>query len=262
MAQALTWTNIFWEITFSLNVGLVLLLWYRKNHRVLPFFFLYLLLNLVHGVATLASYRIWGFDSFVSFGVAWGGESLVIVARGLAVAEICWFVLAKYRGIWALGWRLFLAAGFVVLAYALAVGGHSWKLATLTAHRGLELAMAIAVLSLLAFTHYYQVMVEPAARFLAIGFFLYSSFQVLNDTVLERWLTSYSALWNVLGTLSFLASLLLWTWALRLTLSYTTLAPELLPEDHYRSLSPAINARLKSLNERLGAFWGAEGEKT
>jgi hypothetical protein len=36
----------------------------------------------------------------------------------------------------------------------------------------------------------------------------------------------------------------------------------LLSVDHYRSLSPAINARLKSLNERLSDFWHAEGEKT
>jgi hypothetical protein len=262
MAETLTFDRILWGATFSLNAGLVVLLLYRKNHRVLPFFFFYALLDLLHGVVVLESYRIWGFNSPISFKIAWGSEGLVIVARALAVAEVCRLVLAKYRGIWALGWRIFLAAGFLLLAYAWTVGGHSWRLVTLTAHRSLELAMAAAILALFVFAHYYQVVVEATARFLAIGFFLYSCFQVLNDTILERWLTHYSTLWNLIGTLTFLASLLLWTWALRLTQQHLASEPDLLPENRYRSLSPAINARLKSLNERLSHFWGAEEERT
>src|SRR5262245_54219916 len=116
MLVGVAFDQLLWGATFSLNAALVLLLWYRKNHRVLPFFFLYVLLDLLHGVVALGSYRIWGFDSLISFKVAWGSESLVMVFRALAVAEVCRLVLAKYRGIWALGWRIFLAAGFGVLA--------------------------------------------------------------------------------------------------------------------------------------------------
>jgi hypothetical protein len=208
------------------------------------------------------SYRLWGFSSAVSFKIAWASQSVVIAARALAVTEICRRILAKYPGIWALGWRIFLAAASLVFVYAWAVGGRSWQLIAVTADRGLELAMAAAILSLFLFVRYYQVAIEPAARFLAIGFFLYSSFRVLNDTILERWLTHYSTLWNLIGTLTFLASLLLWTWTLRLTQQPMMSETTLLPENHYRSLSPAINARLKSLNERLRHLGGAEEERT
>ena len=103
---------------------------------------------------------------------------------------------------------------------------------------------------------------QPTVRTLVTGFFLYSCFRIVNDSILERWLHTYATLWNFFGTVTFLASLLLWIWALRLTQQQTTAEPELLPEDHYRSLSPAINARLRGLNEQLSHFWYAEGKKT
>lgn len=261
MLETLTLGRLLWGATFFLNAGLILLLLYRKNHRVFPFFFLYILLDFLHGVAVFESYRVWGFYSAISFKIAWGTQGLVIVARALAVAEICWRVLAKYRGIWGLGWRIFLAVGGFVLAYALGVGGHSWQLVAVTVDRSLELAMAVAILALFVFAHYYEVVVEPSVKLLAIGFFLYSCFQVLNDTVLEAWLTHYASLWNLIGTFAFLASLLLWTWALRATQQQAA-EPVLLLENQYNSLSPAINARLKVLNEELSHFWYPEGKKT
>lgn len=251
-----------WGLSICLSVGLIALVFYLRNYRVFPLFFCYLLVNLAQGSALLFSNWLWGSNSSASFRVGWGTESLVVAARAFAVAEICRRILAPYRGIWGLGWRMFLTAAGLVSVYAWIIGGHSWSLAAVTAHRGLELAMAVAILALFIFTNYYQVVVEPAAQALAVGFFLYSCFEVLNDTVLERWLKHYAPLWNLFGTLAFLASLLVWTWGLRQRQERMTSEPELLPEDRYRTLSPAINARLKSLNERLGHFWGAEGERT
>lgn len=262
MAEIVTLELGLWGVTFAINIALVSLLLYRGNYRAYPFFFFYAILTVLQNIAFLVSYQFTGFNSTASFKIAWGTQGLVTLARGLAVAEICRRVLAKYRGIWALGWRILLAMGILVLAYSWAVGQHSWHLIALTVDRGLELTIAAAILTLFLFIRYYEVALEPAARFLAIGFFLYSCFNVLNDTVLERWLMRYATLWNVLGTLAFLASLLLWSWALRCAQPEGTSGPELLSENHYRSLSPGINARLKNLNEQLGHFWYAEGRKT
>jgi hypothetical protein len=161
-----------------------------------------------------------------------------------------------------LGWRLSVALAALVLAYAWAAGVHSWLLFVVTAHRSIELAIAVAILAVLVFAHYYQVVIEPAARFLVLGFFLYSCFQVLNDTILERWLRPYATFWTMLETVTFLASMLLWGLAFGLNQQEAKSQPQLLLEDHYRLLSPAINARLKALDEHLGHFWRAEGEKT
>ena len=262
MAEIASVERAAWALMTLLNGCLVLLLLYRRNHRNFFFFFVYALTNLLQAPVLFESYRIWGFNSSVSFKIFWATQALVAAARTLAVAEICWRILANYRGIWALGWRLFLGMAAVVLVHAWVIGGHNWPVVALNADRSLWLAIGVAILTLFLFTQHFEVPFEPAPRFLAIGFFLYACFQVLNDTVAERWLKPYAALWDFLGTLAFLASLLVWIWAMRPTEQPVASAPELLPEHLYRSLSPAINSRLKALNEQLGHFWHAEGKKT
>lgn len=262
MSLALTFDNVLLGTTFLLNAGLVVLLLSRKNHKVVPFFFYYVLLNVIQGIALSAAYRVWGFTSLPSILVAWGTQLLVLVARALAVAEICHQVLARYQGVWKHARLLLLVGAAAITALAWGFSQGNLRSAILSFDRGLELAIASTIVLLFVFVKYYEVQLEPAVRTVATGFFLYSGFQVLNNTIAERWLLHSNMLWNLLGTLTFLASLLLWIWALRLTVQYTAPVPELLPGDRYRAMSPAINARLKSLNERLSHFWGAEREKT
>jgi hypothetical protein len=219
-------------------------------------------LNFLQSVIVFEVYRIWGFSSTASIRIAWSTHGLVAIARGVAVAEICHRVLAKFRGIWGLAWRLLLAAATFISFYAWGVSRGSWPFAILNLDRGLELAMTTAIVFLFVFARYYEVGVEPAVRTVAIGFFLYSCFRVLNDTILESWLHRYATLWNLLGTLSFLASMLLWSWAFRRTQYATTFETGLVPEDLYRTLAPEINARLKELNEQLRHFGHAEGKRT
>ena len=251
-----------WALTMLFATVLAAMVLWRKNYKAYPFFFVYILTLLAQNLVFALSYRLWGFGSVIGYKIAWGTQIVVIMARALAVVEICRRILAKYPGIWALGQRIFLAMAFLVLVYSWAVGGHSWQVAALSLDRGLELAMATSILALFLFIRYYDVGIEPADRLLSIGFFLFSCVLVLNDTIMERWLTPYSALWNLVGTASFLVSLVLWNWALRRTQPRTTMEPELLPENLYSSLTPEINARLKALSGRLGHFWYPEGKKT
>jgi hypothetical protein len=262
MAEVLTFDRILWGVTFFVNTGLVVLLGYRKNWRIFPFFFLYALLNFFQGIVLLETYRIWGFRSAASMRVAWTAQGLVTLARAAAVAEICHRILARFRGIWGLAWRILAAAAALMSLYSWAVSRGSWQFAILNLDRGLELVMASVIVLLFVFARYYEVVVEPAARTLAIGFFLYSCFRVLNDTVLEGWLHRYTTLWNLLGALAFLASMLLWSWVFSRTLPGTAFEPELLPENLYRRVVPEINTRLDALNKQLGHFWRTEGKKT
>lgn len=262
MPEAVTFESALLGLTFFLNAGLVALLLYRKNHRVFPLFFLYVLLNLFQGIVLFGVYKAWGFLSREGIQIAWSAQGLVGLARAAAVAEICYLVLAKFRGIWQLAWRLLTATAALVALYTWATSQGSWQFAILNLDRGLELVMATVIVLLFVFVRYYEVRVQSSVRTLATGFFLYSAFRVLDDTILERLWRTYGPLWNLLGTLTFLASLLLWSSALRQRQEHSIRDPKLLPEDHYRSLSPAINARLRDLNERLGHFGGAQGEKT
>jgi hypothetical protein len=78
---------------------------------------------------------------------------------------------------------------------------------------------------------------------------------VLNNTVLERFLDIYVPLWNFLGMLAFLASMLLWTWALREPHTEGSREETLLPAGVYQTFAPQFNLRLRLLNEQLLQFW-------
>ena len=261
MGEIASFEKSLWVITILVEAGLAALLVYRRNYRAFPLFFAYMLAATMQNGILLVSYRVWGFKSALSVGMAWSTQLVVVLARGLAVGEIWWRVLGKYRGIWALAWRVLVASGVAVVVYASAVASFEWRYVELHADRGLELAITVEILVLFLFAHYYEVEMEPAVCSLAIGFFLYSCFLVLNDTFLERWKLNYATLWNLLGTLAYLASMLLWGWALRKEQRVRTTDPPLLSENVYQALAPEINFRLKLLNDHLNQFWNAEAKK-
>lgn len=262
MDEIVGFERILWGLMVFLNGGLLVLLLYRKNHQAFPIFFVYVLFNFLQCFLLFGSYRIWGFNSPVSNRMAWGSQIFVSAARALTVGQISHRVLAKYRGVWALARRLLVATAAVVLLYSWAVARGSWQFAVLNANRGIELAIASVILLLFLFARYYGVVLEPAVRALAAGFFLYSCFFVLNITILERWLYDYVKLWNVLGTLAFLASMLVWIWAVRERQLQTTFEPEMLSKSIYYAFAPEINNRLKVLNEHLGQFWNVERKRS
>lgn len=212
-------------------------------------------MTLVQDTTLFLSYYAWGFRSPASVRIAWGSQVLVILFRGLAVAEICHRLLARYTGIWGLAWRLLVASVALLLLYAVVTAGLQPHLVLLTADRGLELTIAIAILVLFLFVHYYHVPMESAVRDLAIGFFFYSSFSVVNYVLLEVWRYRYGRLWSLLSMSAFLATLLLWIWGFREKLPESAPAPEMLSEDIYSQLVPGINLRLRILNVSLSKFW-------
>ena len=253
--------QILWAVNAAVGVFLLVLLAVRKNYRAFPVFSFYVLVNLALGVLAFFMYRRWGFSSLSSRRIGWGMQGAVICARALAVAEVCRHLLARYRGIWALAWRILLACAVLVLVYSSVAAGQVWERALLAVDRGVELSIAAVLVGVLLLTRYYNVQVKAADRFLAVGFCLYSCFVVLNNTILERYLHHYGALWNLLGMLAFLASLLLWTWALRKPQTAAVSQESLLPLGIYESVAPQINLRLHSLNERLSRFWKPEATR-
>ena len=262
MAEFITFDRLLWGVSFLVNAGLVVLLLYRRNQGAFPCFFVYAVLNLLQGIFLLELYRVSGFRTATSMKVAWSTQGLMALARAVAVAEICHRILSKYSGIWQLAWRLLAAAAAAIVLYALAVARGNLAYGILNMDRGLELAIATAIVLLFLFVRYYEVHVESTVLTLAIGFFLFSCFRVLDDTIFENWLLHYREFWNRLGSLAFLASLILWNWALRRTQPRVASEPEMLPEGLYQTLAPEINYRLKTLNENLGHLWYARRNRT
>ena len=250
-----------WAVNTATGVLVLVLLLARKNFRAYPAFTFYIFVNLAQAILLFIAYRRWGFSSSSSWLFAWGTQIVVACARALAVVEVGGHFLSRYPGIWALARRLLLGCAGLVLLYSGLAGRHQWKLALPSADRGLELSIAAVIVILFLFARYYEVQPDSTDRSLAIGFFLYSCFFALNDTILERYLQDYARLWNILATLAFLTSLLLWSWALRRTRTAAATEQSLLPVDVYQSFAPQINLRLRTLNDQLGKIWKPEANR-
>ena len=250
--------QILWILNLGAGALLLVLLGVRRIYRAFPAFSLYILVNLALGISAFVLYSRWGFFSESSWPIAWGMQALVLCARALAVTEVCKHLLSRYRGVWALAWRVLLACAAIVLLYSGLAARHGWAFVLPKAERGLELAIAAVIVGVFLFVRYYGVEAERVDCSLAIGFCLYSCFSVLNNTILERFLDNYVALWNFLGMLAFLASLLLWSWTLRKPQGEALPEETLLPLGVYQSLAPQINLRLRSLNDQLCKIWKPE----
>jgi hypothetical protein len=247
--------QLLFDLTLTAGFVLCILLLIRRHYRVYPAFTFYAFLSLAQGISLFVAYRRWAFTSVEAWRIFWASQAVVISARALAVTELCRNILARYRGVWALAWRILLTSACLILLYSLVTSKQQWVSALPSAERGLDLAIASAIVGIFLFARYYTVSVDPVGRVLALGFFLFSCFGVLNNTILERLLYDYSALWNLLNSLAFLASLFLWAWALRLPETVPVRANILLPDAVYSSIGSEVNVRLHLLNESLNQFW-------
>jgi hypothetical protein len=255
MVEIVQVQNLLWAASAAGKIVLLTTLAVRKNFRLYPIFSVYLLTSLAHDAVTLTAYRHWGFYSLMAWQISWAWEAIVVCTRALAVTEVCRHLLARYRGVWALAWRLLLASAILVLIISLIIGKHQWDLAVHSASRGLDLAIAAFIAGFFLFIKIYNVETDLTTRILAVGFFLYSCFGALNNTLLEHWLAPYSDLWNILDLLTFLFSLFLWTCAVSLARAAPIRDNVLLPGTVYTTLGSEVNLKLHLLNESLNQFW-------
>ena len=256
----------FWELVLAyLSLGLQVVVVYcllsRKLWPVYPGLLAYFLMNIFQGCLLFFAYRTWGYLDHRTQLLAWSSEIPVLLMRAWAIADICWLLLGSYRGVWGLAWRLLSALGLGLVCYSIVSAGRVWNQAVLRANIGLELTTVMVLVALFLFARHYEIAPSPAIRALALGFFLYSGFTVLNHKILQLWLRQYVPGWQILSTLPFIASVCLWLWAVRQPVAKTLKDLSVLPRDVYYAFTPEVNLRLRGLNERLGRLWGPEAPR-
>jgi hypothetical protein len=261
MGELINFPKALWALSEAAQCVLLGVLIARKAYRDYPAFTFYVLATLLQNAVVFIVSSFFDLSPFSIWCISWGMQGFVLCIRALAVAEVARHFLGHFRGIWALARRILLGCAAVVMLYSLVISKHQWNLVILNADRGLELAFAAVIVTLFLFVRYYGLVVESRPRWMAMGFFSYSCFFVLNNTILERWLDNYLSLWNLLGTWVFLAALLLWTWTFRNYQPVAISVHELLPTGVYHDLSPILNLRLRLLNDRLIQFWHVEARR-
>lgn len=252
MVNALYLQNAVWAITTFLELLLLVLLVRKKAFLNYPFFSAYLITAILQSAAIAVLYSTPGLGRMTEWNIAWGTQAAVTIIRALALVELTRKILSGFVGIWALAWRLLLCVGLGVLCYTLlfSKGQSEWLI--LNAVRGFELGSAAVVVAMLLFARFYYLPLHLLPRALAIGFCLYSAFYVIDYSLLERTVQQYGELWNFLGILTFMASLVVW---IRAANQYVTsedvVKPAVIPPELYGKLSAEVNLRLHLLNRHL-----------
>jgi hypothetical protein len=244
-----------WALTTVLELALFVQIIRRKIGRVYPLFFAYLVSVILQSIAVAALYRTANLGKMTVWKLAWITQGLVVFLRALAVVELNRRVLRRYIGIWALARKLFFGVAAAVIVYDLVLSKGQWNWLILNGIRGLELAMAAVIVTMLLFARYYRVPVNQLQRALAVGLCLYSTFYVVNYSLFERIVQQYAVLWNFLGLTAFVASLVVWISAAnRYVPSEEFAAPPAIPAELYGKLSSEVNSRLLLLNRQLIHF--------
>ena len=212
-------------------------------------------------------YMHFGFRSVASYYAYWIETLLNLVARSLAIAELCRYGLRAYRGIWALVWRgpILLALFFLAHA-AVDAWGQPNRLAIygLTLERDLDVASIAILVAMLLIRKYYGLAlslfkVDRAWHLLFLrrrGDKQYDRSERLRRQPVLLVLTQITSFWPALkpqiervndlyGTIrlcSLMISMSIWCYALRKPLPAPAKAPELLA----RGSLPHIVSRRES----------------
>ncbi len=250
--------NLFQDLLWGLGTGLKVLVcalaFYRHLHRWLPFFTLYAALLPAKAAVVWGAYHAWGYTSRPAWYVYWCALAVVLLARGLVIAELCRVSLRKYPGLWSLTRRVLILVALALLssaAFAAArntywIVGFVW-----TAERGLELASSVILISLFAISVRYKVWLEPMERNIGLGLALYSTFQMLNSTFMAPRLAPYFPWWESVRLGCFDVALVLWLLPLLKPLPAPAPAPALISAGTTAHLLRRLLERMRELAAEL-----------
>jgi hypothetical protein len=250
-----------WSAGLLLEFMLCLVAIRRGLFRRLPFFTSYLVLVVSLELARWVSYDLTGANSREFFVTYWGTQTILLLARGAVIGEICWSLLRPYRGVWKVARGFLLAvAGFLVLAATLNAHANGYRVSSLkggfslilTAERGLEFAVVGILLLGLAFCRYYGIRIPFPVALIALGLGFYSTVQIANNAFLNPWLRGYFSWWSQIRVFSFNVATVMWYLGVRKPLREPTQAPALLNPSVYDEVAPQMTLRLRQLNARLG----------
>jgi len=220
----------------------------------LPVFTCYLIIVVLCDLASTLSRVIFEPRSLPVFYEYWGGQAIMIGMRAAAVGEICFRLLAPYRGIWRL-WRLFLAgvAMFLLVSAAYSAAGqqHSMTVFITVLQRGLELAIAGTLAFAFVFAKYYELKVERFMMLIVCGLLFYSAVQIGNNQFMSTLKSSYYAFYAGLALVAFNIASLIWLAAVWKPVPAVAPVPAPMGAQAFGASRVEVNARLRELNARL-----------
>jgi len=247
---------VLWYFSLALELLVCLLAFHRRLYRQLPVFTAYITAVFLRGLVMYWVYHEIGYASRAALYTFWITQAMLLACRGAVIGEIAWTACRPYRGFRVvITW--FVAAIFLallILASWLAIDAPAQLPAfVLRLERNLELTAAVVLFLLLSLAFYYQVMLSSVQKLIAVGLFLYSLAQVVNNAISDEWLQPYFRWWGIVRLTSFHLALAIWLMAL-----VKPLAQEPVPEPGdvrpIREFMRQGNEIMHDLSARLGRF--------
>lgn len=205
--------NFLWIAETTLTFILCVLVFARGLHRRLPLFGTYVALLVVETVAVHWTYHYFGYTSKAAKYVYWSSLGIVLFARALAVAELCWRSLRDSPAVWGIVRKplALLAVGLLLYAAVSAVRNNSPMIAfMLTAERCLDFGIVVILATVAGLGVRYKVWLGAIERKVVLGFAVYSTFQVVNDAFMQKWMMRYFQWWVSASVVSFEVAMLIW----------------------------------------------------
>ncbi|NDQ56195.1 MAG: hypothetical protein GZ088_03870 [Acidipila sp.] len=187
----------------------------------------------------------------------WISQAVLLTARGLVVAELCYRVVRPYRGVWMLARLLLLLTAATLLVFAaIESAGAAVSLDRFipATEQGLEFAVVGSLLALLGVCRYYGLALDLVTRAVALGLALYSILTIVNNSMIFKSILPHFWLWAVLWRVSYQGALLVWVWPLLRPLAEREPLPVMASAGRYQELAPELSERMRELNNRLLQF--------
>lgn len=248
---------VLWYVSLFLKLVVCALAWHRRLYRQLPIFTGYITAALVRGLLIYWVYHQFGYKSHPGFYFFWITQALLLIWRNASIGELAWTASRPYLGL-----RIVMKWFVAAISFTLLILGVWLAIKTpsrlppfvLALERDLELIAAIVLLALLALAAYYRVILNRVQKLIALGLFLYSLAQVVNNAVSNQWLRPYFHWWALVRVSSFHVALVIWLIALSKPLPQEPAPERLVDPGGMRDFMRRGTEAMRDLAARLGHF--------
>jgi hypothetical protein len=248
---------VLWYVSMFLELMLCALAFRRRLYRQLPVFTGYTAAVLVHGLPLYWVYRSAGYASHTAFYFFWATQAVLLAWRGASIAELAWTASRSYFGFRVIMKWLVASISLLLLIQVLWLAIKTPSRLppfVLALERDLELTASVVLLVLLFLTFRYQIMLSATQKLIALGLFLYSLVQVVNNAISNQWLRPYFHWWEVVRLISFHVALVIWLFALRKPLVQQTIPTPPVDLQPTRDLVREGTAAMNGLSDRMSQF--------
>lgn len=253
--------NFLWIVGTTLKVLLCLLVFARGLHRRLPLFGLYAALLVLEEFGARWAYHHWGYASQPSRYFYWSSLGVILIARALAVGELCWKSLRNSPAVWGIVRKPLVLLAVALLVFAaisvainrsplIAFRYHRYGF-LLTAEQFLDFGIVVILAVLAGLGVRYQVWLGGIEKKVVIGFGVYSAFQVVNDAFMQKWMMRYFTWWVSASVVSFEAAMLIWIVPLLRALPPPSAPPALFDEKESIAILSQILEHLRRIMQEM-----------